>query len=65
MGFGPGSADADLRHQGEDIPEVSGLEPGALHHLQEQDRRGLSQGLRSLQDDLIVGHMAEPNPREL
>jgi hypothetical protein len=31
----------DLSHQGEDIPEVTGLEARVLHHLQQQVRRGL------------------------
>lgn len=48
MGLGPAGPHVNLSHQGEDIPEVAGLEPGALHHLQEQVRRGLSQGLNDM-----------------
>ena len=44
MGLGPCPAHADLSHQGEDIPEVTGLEARVLHHLQQQVRRGLGQG---------------------
>jgi hypothetical protein len=55
----------DLGHQREDIPEVAGLEPGVLHHLQQQVRRGLGQGLGSFQEDLILDDMAEADPRQL
>ena len=65
MGLSPAGPQADLSHQGEDIPEVAGLEPGVLHHLQQQVRRGLGLGLGSFQEDLIVDHMAEADPRQL
>jgi hypothetical protein len=41
VGFGPGSPHADLSHQGQDVPEIAGLEAGVLHHLQQQVGRGL------------------------
>jgi hypothetical protein len=47
------------------MSEVAGLEPRVLHHLQQQVRRGLGQGLGSFQEDLIVNHMTEPDPRQL
>ena len=65
MGLGPARSQVDLSHQGEDIPEITGLEAWVLHHLHQQVRRGLGHGLGSFQEDLIVDHMAETDPREL
>ena len=48
MSLGPARSQVDLSHQGQDIPKVAGLEPGVLHHLQQQDRRGLGQGLSGM-----------------
>ena len=65
MGLCPGSPHTDLRHQGQDIPEVTGLEARVLHHLQQQVRRGLSQSFVSLQEDLVMDHLAQAAPRQL
>ena len=65
VSFGPGSPHADLRHQGQDIPEITGLGAWVLHHLQQQVRRGLGQSFGGLQEDLVMDHMAEADPRQL
>ena len=64
MSLGPARSQVDLSHQGQDIPEVTGLEAWVLHHLQQQVRRGLGQGLGSFQEDLIVVHMARTGIEE-
>jgi hypothetical protein len=65
VGLSPARSQVDLSHQGKDIPEVAGQEARVLHHLQQQVRSGLGHGLGSFQEDLIVDHMAETDPREL
>ncbi len=59
MGLGPAGAQVDLRHQGKDVLEVTGLKAGVLHHLQQQIRRALGQGFCCIQEDFIVDHMTE------
>ena len=48
MGLRSGSSRTDLCHERRNIPEVAGMEPGFLHHLQQQIRRGLGQGLSGM-----------------
>ena len=62
MGLVPGPPHTHLSNQGQDIPEVTGLETRVPHQLQQQVRRGLGQSLGSLQKDLVMDHMAEADP---
>ena len=65
MGFGPGPSHTDLRHQRQDIPEVTGLEAWVPHLLQQQVRLGLGKSFGGLQEDLVMDHMAVEDPRKL